>query len=90
MSLVVNLIFSKVGEGEQAPGMVLAHIEDAKTGEILHHVGHWVEIEDGLYGLQLRVMHLDEHLIDGINICPSCNRIIPPPPPDLTWKRSLP
>lgn len=82
MSLVVNLIFEE--------GHIFSHIEDAKTGDLLQHVGKWIDMEDGLRALQLRVMHLDEHVTDGIDICPCCNRVIPPPPPDLTWKRSKP
>ena len=81
MSVVVNLIFE---------GSVFSHVEDAKSGEILEHIGHWIDVEDGLRGLQLRVMDLRNRTTDGEDVCPCCLREIPPPPPDLTWKRSVP
>lgn len=89
MSRIVNIIFDVLSEDGYDDQLTFASIEDAKTGEVLHHVGHWLD-QDGLRALQLRVMHLDEHVTEGLNICPCCNREIPPPPPDLTWRRSKP
>jgi hypothetical protein len=79
MSITVNLVFD-AGE--------LSHIEDARTGEPLN-LGKWVPLEDGLRALQLRVMHGRSEVCTD-DTCPTCLRVIPPPPPDLSWKRSLP
>lgn len=63
-------------------------MEDAHTGEQID-LGKWIDLEDELRALQLRVMHARAEVCTD-DLCPTCLRIIPPPPPDLTWKRSLP
>lgn len=79
MSITVNLIFD---------GTDFSHIEDARSGEKIS-LGKWLELEDGLQALQLRVMH-SRTADHGDDVCPTCLRVIPPPPPDLEWKRSKP
>jgi hypothetical protein len=81
VSIVVNLILDEAN--------ALIGIEDAQTGQQIQ-VGKFLDIEDGCRALQLRVLDFHgRHEMDE-DICPSCLRVIPPPPPDLTWKRSLP
>lgn len=79
MSLVVNLVFDNDGK--------LIVIEDAKTGARIDDLGRWLSIQDGMMALQLRVLNLRNSNLDD-NICPGCLREIPPPPEDLSWKRS--
>lgn len=81
MSIVVNLVFDQDK---------LVHIEDAKSGEILETVGKWITLDDGVAALQLKVMGLHGGILSDENICPTCLRVIPPPPPDLSWRRSKP
>jgi hypothetical protein len=81
MSIVVNLVLD---------GGHFSHIEDAKTGKIITDIGKMIDLPDGLQALQLRVMDLRNRTSDGDNVCPTCLREIPPPPPDLSWRRSKP
>lgn len=82
MSIVVNLVFDSDEK--------LVVIEDAKSGASIEELGKWVTMPDGMAALQLRVLGLRNGVVEGEDICPTCMRVIPPPPPDLSWRRSLP
>ena len=79
MSRIVNIIFESEVEGYEPT------IEDAHTGQEVH-IGRYVDLEDGLRALQVRVMDL-RNRTEADEICPCCTQKMPKPP-DMT-RRSL-
>lgn len=69
MSLNVNLIFDPENN-------TFSHVEDAKTGEKVD-VGRWVQLEDGIVALQLRIVHTRNGELCGDDTCPTCMRTLP-------------